>query len=431
LASVTSTSDFVALAHPQFPAHQVRVKKSDFCDSTVNVYTGYLDVDYGAKHMFFYFFESRRDPDNDDVMMWINGGPGCSSSLGCSWSSYRHEKRVEQWTTWNPYSWNSETNIFFLTSREVNVGFSYAEFGETIETTEDAAKNVHAFLTIFFETFSQFKGRPLHLAGESYGGRYLPSFGSYVYDQNQIAIQAGRDTLNLTSILIGNGVVDYTKIYRGRHEMECATAALPVPFQSISVCVQQKTALTRCEKAMQASCVEVHDEINCRAALSFCQEVVSGTYAHSGRNVYDISKDCIGDLCYAESGAITDYLNQPSVRSLLGVESPGNFTSCNGELGSAFSGRLDRTTMSQNYIAALLDRGVRVLIYSGTYDWQCNWVASRLWLEEMEWGGAERYRANAFRDWAVDGRTVGEVKTSGLLTFATIYGAGHMMSASF
>ena len=53
--------------------------------------------------------------------------------------------------------------------RSVGVGFSYADYGETVETTEDAAKNVHAFLTIFFETFSQFKGRPLHLAGESYG----------------------------------------------------------------------------------------------------------------------------------------------------------------------------------------------------------------------------------------------------------------------
>lgn len=38
-----------------------------------------------------------------------------------------------------------------------------------METTEDAAKNIHAFITIFFETFSQFSGRPLHLSGESYG----------------------------------------------------------------------------------------------------------------------------------------------------------------------------------------------------------------------------------------------------------------------
>jgi len=53
----------------------------------------------------------------------------------------------------------------------VGVGFSYAEYGETVENTEEAAKNVQAFITIFFETFTQFAGRPLHLSGESYGVR--------------------------------------------------------------------------------------------------------------------------------------------------------------------------------------------------------------------------------------------------------------------
>jgi carboxypeptidase C (cathepsin A) len=51
------------------------------------------------------------------------------------------------------------------------VGFSYADYGETITTTEEAAKNVHAFIAIFFEAFKQFSGRPLHLSGESYGVR--------------------------------------------------------------------------------------------------------------------------------------------------------------------------------------------------------------------------------------------------------------------
>ena len=35
-------------------------------------YTGYIDI--GAKHLFFYFFESRNDPDKDDVIFWTNGG---------------------------------------------------------------------------------------------------------------------------------------------------------------------------------------------------------------------------------------------------------------------------------------------------------------------------------------------------------------------
>lgn len=35
-------------------------------------YTGYIDIE--ARHLFFYFFESRNDPDKDDVIFWTNGG---------------------------------------------------------------------------------------------------------------------------------------------------------------------------------------------------------------------------------------------------------------------------------------------------------------------------------------------------------------------
>lgn len=36
-------------------------------------------------------------------------------------------------------------------------------------TSEDAAADIAAFVAIFFENFSQFKGRAFHMAGESYG----------------------------------------------------------------------------------------------------------------------------------------------------------------------------------------------------------------------------------------------------------------------
>jgi carboxypeptidase C (cathepsin A) len=56
----------------------------------------------------------------------------------------------------------------------IGVGFSYSQHGETIETTETAAKNIHAFVSIFFQTFN-LAGRPFHLSGESYGVRCTPS----------------------------------------------------------------------------------------------------------------------------------------------------------------------------------------------------------------------------------------------------------------
>ena len=40
--------------------------------SQLRSYAGYIDI--GPRHLFFYYFESRRDPENDDVLLWTNGG---------------------------------------------------------------------------------------------------------------------------------------------------------------------------------------------------------------------------------------------------------------------------------------------------------------------------------------------------------------------
>ncbi|PBK73182.1 peptidase S10, serine carboxypeptidase [Armillaria solidipes] len=430
--SSLQSDKFTVVSHPRYPGHRVRIKKTDFCDPTVNVYTGYLDVDQGAKHMFFYLFESRRSPDEDDVMMWINGGPGCSSSMGLLMElgpcSIDMDGSSSNGTVWNPYSWNEAANVFFL-DQPVGVGFSYADYGETVETTEAAAKNVHAFITIFFETFKQFSGRVLHLSGESYGGRYLPVFASEIYDQNQITKADGRPTLNLQSVLIGNGITDISTLYAGRYEIECGTAALDVPFQSISTCVRMKTALPRCQSAMLKGCIEQFDIINCRAAVNFCDNELSTGMWASGRNVYDISKMCIGDdLCYAENTAIKKYLDLPETRELLGVETPYNFSACSSTVGQNFNVHMDKwVAPTQYYVAGLLDRGIRVLIYAGTYDWQCNWVANKLWVDGLDWSGKKEYNEVQWEDWFVGDSKAGEIKQTSLLTFATIRGAGHMV----
>lgn len=83
---------------------------------------------------------------------------------------------------------------------------------------------------------------------------------------------------------------------------------------------------------------------------------------------------------------------------------------------------------TQYYVANLLDRGVRILIYAGTYDWQCNWVAIKLWVDKLEWNRSEDYKSREWRNWKVGDKVVGEVKSSELLTFVTIRGAGHMIS---
>lgn len=123
------------------------------------------------------------------------------------------------------------------------------------------------------------------------------------------------------------------------------------------------------------------------------------------------------------------FLNHPDTRAILGAESPGNFTSCSDAVSHNFVSHLDKWSHhTQDYVAALLERGIRVLIYAGTYDWQCNWVANKLWVDKLDWTGNEEYKKQVWRSWLVNGNAAGETKTSGKLTFASVYGAGHMMS---
>lgn len=55
----------------------------------------------------------------------------------------------------------------------LGVGFSYAEVGEKVLNTEEAAKDVASFLYIFFDTFKSFQNRTFHLSGESYAVSHL------------------------------------------------------------------------------------------------------------------------------------------------------------------------------------------------------------------------------------------------------------------
>jgi|TARA_B110001450_G_C17358781_1_gene374668 carboxypeptidase C (cathepsin A) len=44
-------------------------------------YSGYLTVT-DTKRLHYVFVESLADPVKDPVVVWFNGGPGCSSLLG-------------------------------------------------------------------------------------------------------------------------------------------------------------------------------------------------------------------------------------------------------------------------------------------------------------------------------------------------------------
>ncbi|KAJ6500701.1 serine carboxypeptidase [Mycena sanguinolenta] len=418
-----TTDSYVIWEHPAFPSHSVRIRPvKGFCDPTVNSYAGYIDVD--ARHLFFYYFESRNEPAHDDVVLWLNGGPGASASIGLFLELGPCKIISDTETEYNEYSWNSNSNMLFI-DQPVGVGFSYAEYGETVETTEVAAMDIAAFLAIFFESMDGLSGRALHIAGESYGGRYVPLFAGQVYDQNRHLVQQGITPVNLVSAIIGNGCSDRYHTITSYYDMQCSTSA-GLPIQSISIDLQ----LPRCQRELQMHCEDTFDIINCRAALSFCGDTLQSPFELTGKSPYDMRTQCIGQvrdtLCYPATKQIANYLNLPSTRLTLGIDSLyPNISMVSWPVNTAFAASGDVYQSSTLHIAALLDRSVRVLIYAGTYDLVCNFVGNDRVARDLEWHGTQQFVEQPLRDWIVDGEPAGETRTFSGLTFATLRDAGH------
>ena len=69
------------------------------------------------------------------------------------------------------------------------------------------------------------------------------------------------------------------------------------------------------------------------------------------------------------------------------------------------------------------------MYHQGDADFACNWIGNAAWSDKLEWYGSEEYGKVGRTDLKLggSGEKIGEVKSSGNLTFMRIHGAGHMV----
>ena len=80
-------------------------------------------------HQFFWFFESRKDPEIAPFVFWFYGGSGSSSLVGMFGGNGPCTVRIDSnSTSLNPWSWNNEANILNI-DQPNQVGFSYDIIG--------------------------------------------------------------------------------------------------------------------------------------------------------------------------------------------------------------------------------------------------------------------------------------------------------------
>ncbi|XP_065632259.1 serine carboxypeptidase-like 45 isoform X2 [Quercus suber] len=104
--------------------------------------------------LFYYFVEAEAQPASKPVVLWLNGGPGCSSlGLGAFFTHGPFKPSGSGTLIKNDYSWNKEAHMLYVES-PAGVGFSYYE-NKTFyaNVTDDMHKTISYFYDNGYSNF--------------------------------------------------------------------------------------------------------------------------------------------------------------------------------------------------------------------------------------------------------------------------------------
>ncbi|XP_078177990.1 serine carboxypeptidase-like 26 isoform X2 [Carex rostrata] len=185
-------------------------------------YSGYVTVNATAGRALFYWLQEAQGgstvSDLAPLVLWLNGGPGCSSiAYGASEELGAFRINSDGATLYlNEYSWNKVANVLFLES-PAGVGFSYSNTTSDLRTCGDnrTASDAYTFLLNWIEKFPKYKYRDFYIAGESYAGHYVPQLSQIVYEKNK---GINKPIINFKGYMVGNGLIDDSNDYKGLFE---------------------------------------------------------------------------------------------------------------------------------------------------------------------------------------------------------------------
>ncbi|KAM0706842.1 hypothetical protein Q7P35_006172 [Cladosporium inversicolor] len=170
-------------------------------------YAGLLPISdkANASELFFWFQPSANELAGDEILIWLNGGPGCSSLEGFL---QENGPFLWQYGTYQPvknnWAWSNLTNIVWV-EQPAGTGFSHVGSDGAPKDEIEVAAQFLGWFKNFVDTFA-LQGRKVYITGESYAGYYVP----YIAD----AMHNATDTTyyNVDSIMIYDPSVSYDVI---------------------------------------------------------------------------------------------------------------------------------------------------------------------------------------------------------------------------
>lgn len=164
---------------------KVNGKNIPFVDFNVGEsYAGLLPIsdEEDVSELYFWFYPSNNPSATDEILIWLNGGPGCSSLEGIL---QENGPFIWQYGTYrpvqNPYTWNNLTNVVWV-EQPAGTGFSQKKSTPAATNEIEVAEQFLGFWKNFIDTFG-LHNRKVYIAGESYAGYYVPYISDAMHNE--------------------------------------------------------------------------------------------------------------------------------------------------------------------------------------------------------------------------------------------------------
>ncbi|KDO30472.1 hypothetical protein SPRG_04375 [Saprolegnia parasitica CBS 223.65] len=407
------------------PTHKIASLPGYVDDISFDQYAGHISLPSNDQKMFYWLVEAAEaNASTAPLVLWLNGGPGCSSLNGFFTELGPFVVNSDLTLTRNPYAWNRKVNVLFLESPS-GVGFSTPVLEDDDDYNDTATTNrAHEFLREFYSAYPAYMHRDLFIFGESYAGIYIPLLV-------QKLLSAPLAGVTLRGFGVGNPFTD-ARIDGG--------ATFDYLYSHGMIALETYKAIqTHCPPSLLATCL-AGTGCTDRCALALVDGFLGADEA--AMDPYDI----YGDVCLLTQARLlapkqvrplhrgvvgpctakfmTAYLNQASVQAAIHATSTHalEWANCNVDVNAAY----DRTLSALPAYKQILSAGLKALVYSGDTDAVVNFMGTQRWLAALELPIEAEWHAWFGPDQQLAGYT--ERYTN--LTFSTVKGAGHMVPAT-
>ncbi|OKL63264.1 Serine-type carboxypeptidase F [Talaromyces atroroseus] len=390
--SSASTADFRFLNSQTRPYRVESLPDVNF--DIGEIYSGLVPIDSNdrLRQLFFVFQPTIGEP-VDEVTIWLNGGPGCSSLEGFLQENGRF---VWQPGTYlpveNPYSWVNLTNVLWV-DQPVGTGFSTGI--PTATNEEDVARDFIKFFKNFEDLFG-IKNFKIYITGESYAGRYVPYISSAMIDQNNTEYYDLSGALVYDPVIGSYDVVQeevpvYPLIAQNNAMLDLDAEQLAALEEMHVACGYDKYI----EQYLTFPASGLQPDIQYNESCDVFDAAMDYVLAKNPCwNIYNIDSVCPlqwdvlgfpGSLEYTPPGS-TIYFQREDVVKALHAPTGVTWTECSDE--SVFVGSGDTSPDPiQGALPKVIEHTNRVLVGNGDYDFIIQTNGTLLSIQNMTWNG--------------------------------------------